>query len=365
MKIYDALRHLFNIEWLSTCTSKIFKQHYIVKIVFVLIAIISLIIVLFLNNNGRIMHPRWFVMLKNTNMSIEDIQLSNRLIEIAKSRSNRYYLHDFAYFRMIRNQFPRTDSAARINLGSYLMPLLSTKLNSKDVLFIVMGSVAHTQRAIQIVETWLRWSQNNFFIFADADNSSIPFTTLPELKNKSTYTDAQHRQLIGSQWLMRKKSEIVKRTKWFVFVDDDTWVNVPALFSYLQYFDHRLRLSIGYVWDNTWVPGWSYFSGGSGIVLSHAAFIEIIPTVYTLQCLHTGFNDITIGQCAKEKGVLKIHSDRFYYNSVFSYNTFPHFGHHVSFHYVNESKTFKMLTCTVAALWKWPIKGCNITYSEK
>jgi len=47
------------------------------------------------------MHPRWFVMLKNTNMSIEDIQLSNRLIEIAKNRSSVYHLQDFAYFRMI------------------------------------------------------------------------------------------------------------------------------------------------------------------------------------------------------------------------------------------------------------------------
>ena len=340
-----------------------FMKYLGFKILFATI-IVSLNILTW-HNNIAVRRQSSITAFTDNNMSIEDIQLSNRLIEMAKNRSNRYYLYDFIYFRMIQNGFPRTDSAARLSRGSNIMPLLPTKLNPQDVLFIVMGSAAYVHRSVWMVETWLQWSQNNFFIFADADNSSIPFTTLPELKNKSTYTDAQHRQLIGSQWLMRKKSEIVKRTKWFVFVDDDTWVNVPALFSYLQYFDHRLRLSIGYVWDNTWVPGWSYFSGGGGIVLSHAAFIEIIPTVYTLQCLHTGFNDITIGQCAKEKGVLKIHSDRFYYNSVFSYNTFPHFGHHVSFHYVNESKTFKMLTCTVAALWKWPIKGCNITYSEK
>ncbi|CAF4828925.1 unnamed protein product, partial [Rotaria sp. Silwood1] len=185
---------------------------------------------------------------------------------------------------MIRSEFPQTESAAKLGLVTGFGPLLPTALDSKDVLFIVMGSAKQAHKAKLLTETWLQWSQGNFFIFADAADASIPLITLPQLENKPSRDDAQYRQFYGSQWLISNKSELIKKVKWFVFTDDDTWINVPAILSYLKFFDHRLLLSIGYIWDDMWVTGWAYFTGGGGIVLSQAAFLSIIPSIFTKEC---------------------------------------------------------------------------------
>ncbi|CAF2969509.1 unnamed protein product, partial [Rotaria sp. Silwood2] len=114
---------------------------------------------------------------------------------------------------MIRNEFPQTKSAAKLGYVTGVEPLLPTALDPKDVLFIVMGSVKYVHKAKLLTETWLQWTQGNFFIFADAANASIPLITLPRLEKKPSRADAQHRQLLGSQWLIRNKSQLVKRIK--------------------------------------------------------------------------------------------------------------------------------------------------------
>jgi hypothetical protein len=297
-------------------------------------------------------------------MSTNDLELYNTLQDRAKTSSNRYYLNDFEYFRIIVNEFPQTESAAKAGHFGNLVPLLPTILDPKDVLFIVMGSRKYVHKAMIIKETWLQWSQGNFFIFADVDNASIPLKTLPQLKNKPSREDAQHRQLIGSQWLINNRSELIKKVKWFVFADDDTWINVPALLSYLQLFDYRMKLSIGYIWDNTGVSGWSFLSGGAGIVLSQSAFMSVMPAIYTKECPFKEANDVTLMHCQKKKGIIKIHSDRFFWNDIPDMNPFRHimpiyYVSKVSFHYINDSVIAKKMTCDVAVYWKWPIKGCN------
>ena len=300
------------------------------------------------------------------NMSVWDLRLYDTLIERAKNRSNRYYFNDFAYFRMIRKEFSKTESAKRIGHMTNLAFLSSTSLDTKDVLFIVMGSGVYMHRSKLLADTWLRWTQGNFFIFSDTDDESIPMTVLPQLRNKPSYDAAQHRQLIGSQWLIENKSELIYKTKWFVFADDDTWVNVPALFSYLELFDHRMMLSIGYIWDDLWVKGWSYFSGGGGIVLSQSAFLSTMSAIYSSECPFDQANDVTIMHCQKQKGVTKIHSDRFFYTVVpnipsVQYPITTHFVGKLSFHYINDSTTARKMTCDVAVYWKWFIEGCNGT----
>ncbi len=303
-------------------------------------------------------------------MSTHDLELYNTLQDRAKNRTNRYYLNDFEYFRMIVNEFPQTESAAKAGHFGNLMPLLSTLLDPKDVLFIIMGSLKYVHKAMIIKETWLQWSEGNFFIFADVDNASIPLKTLPQLKNKPSREDAQHRQLIGSQWLINNRSELIKKVKWFVFADDDTWINVPALLSYLQLFDYRMKLSIGYIWDDIWITGWSYFSGGAGIVLSQSAFMSVMPAIYTKECPFKDWNDLTLMHCQKQKGITKIHSDRFFWNNIPDMNSFHrlmpvYYVSKVTFHYVNDGIVAKRMTCDVAVYWKWPIKGCgNVTRDE-
>lgn len=308
--------------------------------------------------------------LTHLDMSRENSKLNETLRNKATNSDTRYYLNDFEYFRMILDKFPRSESAAKIGHFKSLVPLLPTQLDPVDVLFIVMGSIKYIHKAKLLTETWLQWSKGNFFIFADGTHTSIPLTTLPQFQNRATRDDAQHRQLLGSQWLIKNKSKLIERVKWFVFADDDTWVNVPAILSYLHFFDYRLLLSIGYIWDDVWEPKWSFLSGGAGIVLSRAAFMITIPAIYTKECPFERANDVTLMHCQKQKGVTKIHSDRFFYDKVYLISGRPYpmlvsYVGQVTFHYMNDVAMIRAMTCDVAVHWKRPIRGCdNITRSS-
>ena len=305
----------------------------------------------------------------HVNRSSEDLKLFDTLISRAVNGSARYYLNDFEYFRMIREDFPLTESAARLAGATGLVPLFPSTLDPKDVLFIIMGSAKSINRARLMVETWLRWTKGNFFIFTETTNATVPMVSLPELRNKTTKEDAQHRQLLGSQWLMKNRSDLVKTVKWFMFVDDDTWVNVPALFSYLQLFDHRVSLSFGYVWDHMWVADAAYFSGGAGVVLSHPAFVSMVPAIYSKECPFHTYNDVTWLHCQKKKGVTKIHSSRFVPDTLFlmgPYNqlTPVEYVDKITFHYILNPIIARRMTCDVAAYWKWPVEGCETVKRE-
>ena len=303
------------------------------------------------------------------NRSNEDLRLFDTLMSRAVNGSARYYFNDFEYFRMIREDFPLTQSAARLAGATGLVPLFPSTLDPKDVLFIIMGSAKSIGRARLMVETWLRWTKGNFFIFTETTNATVPMVSLPELRNKTTKADAQHRQLIGSQWLMKNRSDLVRTVKWFMFVDDDTWVNVPALFSYLQLFDHRVSLSLGYVWDHMWVADAAYFSGGAGVVLSQPAFVSMVPAIYSKECPFHTYNDVTWLHCQKRKGVTKIHSSRFVPETltlVGPYNqlTPVEYVDKITFHYILNPIIARRMTCDVAAYWKWPMEGCETVKRE-
>ena len=70
--------------------------------------------------------------------------------------------------------------------------------------------------------------------------------------------------------------------RWTVLVDDDSFVNVPALLSLVRRFDHLATASpllIGHVLDGVW-PSVRGFSGGAGTRRSqpHGAQIPV-PSV--------------------------------------------------------------------------------------
>jgi hypothetical protein len=105
-------------------------------------------------------------------------------------------------------------------------------------------------------------------------------------------------------------------------------------------------------------------TGGAGIVLSQSAFMSVMPAIYTKECPFKGANDVTLMHCQKQKGITKIHSDRFFWNNIPEMNSYRrlmpiYYVSKVSFHYINDRVLAKKMTCDVAVYWKWPIKGCK------
>ena len=50
--------------------------------------------------------------------------------------------------------------------------------------------------------------------------------------------------------------------------DDDSWLNLPLLQTYLAQYDETLPFGIGWMWDREFNETINFFSGGSGMFFS-------------------------------------------------------------------------------------------------
>jgi len=178
--------------------------------------------------------------------------------------------------------------------------------NLSDLGFILMVSsenvdLHNAQRSSFLLDAPYKWT------FSDA--ASEHTITLPEIEGKKTYADAQHRQLRGMQWLLHRG--LPSTVRWYILIDDDTWVHLPVLLRLLSSLETRFeptreRIILG----NRWHSG--VFNGGAGIVLSSAGFAAIAESLYGAQCPFDKANDDTITLCIKNLGGFRsIHSNLF------------------------------------------------------
>jgi len=122
---------------------------------------------------------------------------------------------------------------------------------------------------------------------------------------------------------------------WFVVVDDDTYIKVPAFLNALRAHDHRQPTAVGRKFFND-VKGWSLLGGGPGIALSKGA----VRSMAEANCLEKSFpinshtvpgGDGWLGQCMNEAGVLLEHDWRFKSLPPFAFSQNQR-DHAVSFH---------------------------------
>ena len=186
---------------------------------------------------------------------------------------------------------------------TYTWQYAAARTRVEDITFVVMASSVNQHRHVAQRRSWMR-NVTNILAFSD---EAGPYTmTLPELAGRTTWFDAQHRNLRGMQWIIASGRP---PTRWYVLVDDDTWVHVPMLLVYLD--------GLGRV-NGSVIAGYRYmdnfFNGGAGIVLSQQAFYRIGRALYSEPCVfHTDdHNDNVIENCAQELGHFTfVHSNLF------------------------------------------------------
>lgn len=192
--------------------------------------------------------------------------------------------------------------------SNLLLPwaLQSCVTNLSDIGFVLMVSSAnsylHTaQRSTFLLNAPYKWTFS--------DSASEHTITLPEIEGKTSYADAQHRQLRGMQWLLRQG--LSSSLRWYILIDDDTWVHSPVLLRLLSSLESRFdptreKIILG----NRWHSG--VFNGGAGLVLSSAGFSAIAESLYTPLCPFDKANDDTISFCVRNLGGFhSIHSSLF------------------------------------------------------
>lgn len=178
--------------------------------------------------------------------------------------------------------------------------------NLSDLGFVLMVSSANTnlhdaQRSTFLLNAPHKWTFS--------DSASDHTITLPEIEGKTSYADAQHRQLRGMQWLLRRG--LPSTVRWYILIDDDTWVQLPVLLRLLSSLEtHFEPTKEKIILGNRWHSG--VFNGGAGIVLSSAGFSAISGALYTAQCPFDKANDDTVTLCIKNLGGFRtLHSNLF------------------------------------------------------
>lgn len=214
-----------------------------------------------------------------------------------------------------------------------LMPSYNNNTAAR-IAYIIMTSLVTRDLHLWQRRTWLRGARH-VWAFSDFDND-IFTTTLPSLVGKGTWHDAQHRQLRGMQWL-RLPAEV----EWIFMVDDDTWVNVPVLYRFLEWLPANSTMLCGHRANN------GMFNGGGGILISRRLYEIMVPRLYSEQCPFLGVNDDTVTECArKTTNATLMHSSAFsfYPDTIYSSNNFVG---QITIHPVKNFDLMQAMTATV------------------
>jgi hypothetical protein len=155
---------------------------------------------------------------------------------------------------------------------------------------------------------------------ADIFHRATGLITFPALSGKGTREDAQHRQLRTLEFLQRESArpdghplahEAMAGVEWVVMVDDDSWVNVPALVTLLSSLNASEPQAMGWVWSGMWGRSHMFFSGGGVIAMTRPAFERVAPALYDDgRCGFCMSNDVTLTYCLWRLGVPLVHSPR-------------------------------------------------------
>ena len=184
-----------------------------------------------------------------------------------------------------------------------LKRLSPSESKMQAVAFVIMTSSVTKELHLGQLRSWLR-DAPHVWAFSD-EYDGLFVHTLPSIYGKSTWGDAQHRQLKGMQWLYSNQKERMHGIEWVFLIDDDTWVNMPVFSRILPLLDSNTSLICGYVFEN------GMFNGGAGMLLSRRAFDTITPRLYTETCPFAGTNDDTVTTCARKSNVTMMHSGMF------------------------------------------------------
>lgn len=122
--------------------------------------------------------------------------------------------------------------------------------------------------------------------------------------------------------------------EWFFVSNDDTFVNVPLLESYVVTADPALvhgLIIAPYPSD----PFLQYHSGGAGRLIGRDVFLHARKTLYKR---YTGYSDVTFGMHLQEYRIGTVNSPLFHLDTPLKEGVpDSEVKNHITFHYVNPA----------------------------
>uniref|UniRef100_A0A8C6TWP8 Beta 3-glucosyltransferase b n=1 Tax=Neogobius melanostomus TaxID=47308 RepID=A0A8C6TWP8_9GOBI len=203
-------------------------------------------------------------------------------------------------------EFCRTPVAHCVTTFTSYLPNCGPPVSKTD-LFVAVKTCKkfHSQRVPVVKKTWERDAELLEY-YSDVSDESIPAISLG-VPN----TDRGH---CGKTFAILKHflSDAVPKTDWLLIVDDDTLISLPRLRRLLSCYDPKDAVSLGERYGYGLVQsGYSYPTGGAGMVLSHVAVSEIISSGCRCYSLDAP-DDMELGMCLKNLNIPVIHSPLFH-----------------------------------------------------
>nr|XP_043897178.1 beta-1,3-glucosyltransferase-like isoform X2 [Solea senegalensis] len=186
------------------------------------------------------------------------------------------------------------------------LPNCGEPISKKDVFVAVKTwQRFHSERVPVVKATWEKDAEILEY-YSDVADASIPTISLG-VPN----TERGH---CGKTFaiLRRFLSEAVPKTDWLLIVDDDTLISLPRLRRLLRCYDPREAVSLGERYGFGLVRnGYSYITGGGGIVLSRVAVSRLLSS--GCRCYSDDApDDMVLGRCLTSLGVPITHSPLFH-----------------------------------------------------
>lgn len=191
------------------------------------------------------------------------------------------------------------------SIGACLNTTAPPPLLVEDVCYLVMSGGVTREKAAAVRDTWGQHVAKIWIVSdtADAANGAITF---PEIEGRTSYADAQHRQLVALQKLAHSRE--ARGCRWWFLADDDTWVNPHVVADMATGVPEDFPVMIGFLWfaqgfaKNVVIP-----SGGGGMMYSRAGAKAVADALYTDKCPFVAANDVTLGHCNAALNIPMVH----------------------------------------------------------
>lgn len=240
----------------------------------------------------------------------------------------------------------------------------SQPVDIDEVAFLILGCKKLSHRLLSQFQSWIPHTRHYFF-FTDKPVKKLPNVIVISSNTAdsfgSGYLSAGERHWQSVLWLKREKPELLKKLKWMVLSDDDTWFNIPKLLDVLSNYNPDYNVAVGQVFHDLFTKNRTFLQGGSGMVFSRSASLAISNQLFKPWCRYNKHGDLSLWNCYKVAGTLLVHSDRFHQWSVElekvenKYILKPsQFVNAVSYHYINNHLVMFTMACDSAVYWNYP-----------
>lgn len=208
------------------------------------------------------------------------------------------------------------------------------------ILILVMSSKVLENRIDGILNSYYNTIKNynniDLIFYSDHEDISKKVIKL-DCTFAYNYSDNEIKNLTAFNLI---KNNYYNKYDWFLFIDDDTFVNIPLLNDKLSLFDENYvygKEMTGYYGDL------KYVSGGAGYIISN----KIIHKLFDPINYKTTFADVSVGMNMRERGLEFINSDYFDPFNWYRNGTPEKFNNDIenkiTYHYINPSQMLELM----------------------